>query len=64
MTLKSIDVEQGFYINPEQIGLFKVEKHHAFIKEWIKDKPGLSFDLIWAARETWIRELTGPPPLV
>ena len=52
------NLEQEINITPQQIGLFKVEKHQAFIREWIKDKPNLNFDLIWAAREEWIRELS------
>ena len=52
------DLEQEIDITPQQIGLFKVEKHQAFIREWLKDKAHLNFDLIWAAREQWIQELS------
>lgn len=50
--------EQEIIISPEQIGDFKIEKHHSFIKNWIKDKPHLSFVIIWAAREEWIQMLS------
>jgi hypothetical protein len=51
-------LEQKINITPQQIGLFKMEKHQAFIRTWIKDKDDLSFDLIWAAREQWIKKLS------
>lgn len=51
-------LEQETYITPQQIGLFKVEKHQAFIRAWIKDKADLNFDLIWTAREEWIKKLS------
>lgn len=51
-------LEQEFNITPQQIGLFKVGKHQAFIREWVKGKAGLSFNLIWAAREEWIEKLS------
>lgn len=51
-------LEQEINITPQQIGLFKVEKHQAFIKAWIKDKADLSFDLIWTAREKWVAKLS------
>lgn len=54
----NIASEQEINITPEQIGALKVEKHRAFIKEWIKDKADLNFDLIWTAREQWIKELS------
>lgn len=52
------DLEQEIHITPQQIGLFKIEKHQAFIKAWIKDKSDLNFDLIWTAREQWIEKLS------
>ncbi len=52
------NLEQEINITPQQIGLFKIEKHQAFIREWVKDKANLNFDLIWTAREQWIRELS------
>lgn len=52
------DLIQEFNITPQQIGSFKIEKHQAFIKTWIKDKTNLNFDSIWAAREEWIRKLS------
>lgn len=52
------DLEEEINITPQQIGLFKVEKHQAFIRAWIKDKVNLDFDLIWTAREEWIRKLS------
>lgn len=52
------NLEREIYITPQQIGLFKVTKHQEFIKTWVKDKPHLNFNLIWAAREHWIRELS------
>lgn len=45
-------------ITPQQIGAFKVETHQAFIREWVKNKAGLNFDLVWAARELCIQELS------
>lgn len=51
-------LEQEIIITPQQIGLFKVEKHQAFIRAWIKDKADLNFDLIWTAREEWIAKLS------
>lgn len=51
-------LEQETQITPQQIGSFKVEQHQAFIKEWVKNKPELSFDLVWAAREQWIHALS------
>lgn len=50
-------VEHEIPLTPQQIGAFKVEKHHAFLYEWMKDKPDLNFDLIWTAREEWIEKL-------
>ncbi|HSW75723.1 MAG TPA: hypothetical protein VLG50_01655 [Candidatus Saccharimonadales bacterium] len=52
------DLEQEINITPEQIGVFKVEKHHAFIEAWVKNKADINFDLIWAAREEWIEKLS------
>lgn len=49
-----VQLEQELKISPEQIGAFKVATHQAFIKNWIKNQPGLSFDTIWQAREEWI----------
>lgn len=54
----NIDLEQEFTINPHQIGQFKVEKHQAFIREWGKQQD-IKFDLIWKAREAWIKKLSG-----
>lgn len=51
-------LEEEINITPQQIGLFKIEKHQAFIRAWIKDKADLSFDLVWGAREQWIQELS------
>ncbi len=53
----NVDLEREMTITPQQIGLFKVEKHKAFIKSWIKDRPDLSTDFIWNAREEWIEKL-------
>lgn len=53
----NVDLEQEFTINPHQIGLFKVEKHQAFIRDW-GEKQDISFDLIWNAREAWIKKLS------
>lgn len=52
------DLEQEINITPQQIGLFKIEKHQALIKAWIKDKADSNFDLIWTAREQWIEKLS------
>ena len=56
--LFNVDIEEEMDITPQHIGLFKVEKHQAFIRTWIKDKAELNFDLIWAAREQWILALS------
>jgi len=58
LSLNNFDLEQEINITPQQIGLFKVEQHQAFIKTWIKDKADLNFDLIWTAREQWIEKLS------
>ena len=51
-------LEEEINITPQQIGLFKIEKHQTFIKAWIKNNAALSFDLVWDAREQWIAELS------
>lgn len=53
----NIDLEQELTINPHQIGQFKIEKHQAFIRDWGKQQ-NIKFDLIWKAREEWIKKLS------
>jgi hypothetical protein len=45
-------------LNPHQIGQFKIEKHQAFIRDWLKQQSKVTFDLIWKAREQWIKKLS------
>lgn len=52
------NVEEEFIITPEQIGLFKLEKHQTFIKKWIKSNTDLKFELIWNVREQCIQKLS------
>jgi hypothetical protein len=52
------NVEEEFIITPEQIGLFKLEKHQTFIKKWIKSNTDLNFELIWNIREQCIQKLS------
>ncbi len=52
------DPEQEINMTPQQIGLYKIDKHQTFIREWIKGKTDLNFDLIWIAREEWIGKLS------
>jgi hypothetical protein len=48
--LFSPKVEDEFIITTEQIGLFKLEKHQAFINRWIKINNDLNIELIWDVR--------------
>lgn len=56
-----VEVIKEIPITPEQIGTFKVEIHKKFICNWIKDKPHLTLDKVWEAREEWLRKLSASP---
>lgn len=46
-------------IEPTQIGIFKVEYHQAFLKNWLKEQNlSFSFQEIWAIREQCIANLS------
>jgi hypothetical protein len=47
------------FINPNQIGQYKVALHQKFLKDWIlqENKP-LNFDTLWAVREECIAKLS------
>lgn len=49
---------QEISMNPQQIGSFKVKQHQEFIRAWVADRNDLNFDLVWMAREEWIKELS------
>ena len=51
------DLLQEISMTLEKIGSFKVDYHQQFIRRWIKDKPHLTFDQVWKAREEWIKNL-------
>lgn len=53
-------LEQIISITPEQIGSFKLEYHHSFINNWLANKPHLTFDIMWQAREQCISHLSQP----
>lgn len=45
-------------INPDQIGVYKVEKHRAFLRKWNNEnKTGYSFEQLWSIREACIKAL-------
>jgi frataxin-like iron-binding protein CyaY len=48
---------QELHIAPEDIGVFKIQYHQTFLKDWIKENSGLDFETIWEVRETWINGL-------
>jgi len=56
----SVDLsfEEEIYISPQQIGLFKIERHKQFIEYWIKNKPNIQLNSVWNAREQWIQKLS------
>jgi len=46
-------------ITPEQVGVYKVDFHKAFIKEWIvENNISLSFEEVWNLREQCIKNLS------
>jgi hypothetical protein len=58
------NLEEETPITPQQIGSFKVDRHQTFIKNWLKDRPDLTFDFIWQVREQLIQKLSDQHPQV
>lgn len=53
------DILSETEINPDQVGQYKVKYHMHYIQSWIVDhKIKLSFDKVWAIRESCIASLS------
>jgi len=54
------DIIEEQSIQPEQVGVYKVEFHQAYMKKWLatNDVP-FSFDELWQIREQCIQNLSG-----
>ncbi len=58
-----MDILQETEIEPDQVAVFKVNFHKAFLKKWIiETKLGFDFDELWEIRENCIRNLAKQLP--
>lgn len=63
LSVKPHEIVQEFSIIPDQIGSFKLEKHHDFIERWINEQNiPYSKSQIWEIRESWIKFLSNIAP--
>ncbi|PDS26802.1 VOC family protein [Flavobacterium branchiophilum] len=57
-SLLAHDIMEEQEIEPEQVGIFKINYHTSFIKRWIQEQSiGMDFDTVWNIRENCIQML-------
>lgn len=53
-----VEVLKSIFLEPSQIGDYKVHLHQQYVQSWMKEKKlQLSFDQLWKLREEWIFSL-------